>query len=227
MATEPISTMPSARRRTPIVVDGTGRGSSSRVNVPRVAAGVAVVAVCALVGLSVLSSVDHRRSVLMVTRPLTPGETLTAADVRVVRVTTEAGVRTIPASRLSAVVGRRAAMGLPAGSLLNPDGLASGAGLPAGTVAMGVSLKPGMYPSTARAGDTVIVLVVTNTTTGTAASDAAPAGGPVRAQVTRVTAAPASAGGSGSTVDLLVPEGDAARIAEAATAGRVVLAVAP
>jgi hypothetical protein len=191
------------------------------------AAGVAVVVICALVAWSLFGAADHRRAVLMVTRQVAPGQALTPGDVAVVRVVVGAQVHTVPAGEARSVLGRKAIFGLTAGSLLDPAGLTVDPGLNAGQVLMGVSLKTGMFPSTVRAGDSVQVLLVAGSAVSSSSAPPGSTVAPVAARVVEVDPPAANSGDSSTTVDLIVSKQASAAIAAAAAGGQVVLAVTP
>ncbi len=150
-------------------------------------------------------------------RAVNAGQTLTTADVAVVRVAAEAGVATVPASQLSSVVGRTAAVPLVAGSLLAPDELGAAAWPPSGQAVIAVPVKAGHAPSGLGAGTQVLVLVVP---AGPAGAGAAPSAGSGQGQVVQALATVVSieqaADQSGTTVaSLLLTTPNATRVVSA------------
>src|SRR5947207_114282 len=105
---------------------GAGRGPGGpvlrrRISKARLLLAVGLVLACALAGVMVAQRVDVRVPVLAAARGISAGQTVTAADVTTVKVAVESGVATVPASQLSTVVGRVAAVPLVAGTLLSPN----------------------------------------------------------------------------------------------------------
>jgi hypothetical protein len=189
------------------------------------AAGVMLVVICGLAAWLLFRGADHRRQVLVVTAQVAPGQVLTADDVAVVNVVVGPQVHTVAAGDINAVVGQKAVFGLTPGSLLDPGALTAGPAVDANQVLMGVSLKPGFFPSTVHAGDSVVLLVVPGSSSS--ANGAVPLGDdtPVEARVVRVRPPSANSGDNTTTVDLAVPRDASQAIAVAASANQVVLAV--
>ena len=115
--------------------------------------------VCALGFALVAGSVDHRRTVLALTRPVTVGQRLTSADVASVRVSAGSGVATIPASALNDVVGQTVAVSLPAGALLSRAELGA-VSLPAGQAVVALAVAPGQAPPDLAPGEHVTLVRV-------------------------------------------------------------------
>jgi hypothetical protein len=183
-------------------------------NRARVAGGAVVVGLAALVAVTLFTRVGDRRPVLAVIRPVAAGQTVVAADLKVVRVSTDPGVRTVAAAELSRVVGRVAGVALLPGGLLTPGQLASGPTLPPGSMVVGALLKPGQFPVGLRAGDPVrlVLLAASGTAAGSPANaDPAQAGGgnkasaPIQATVAAVEKLPDSAGTTAVSL-AVVPE---------------------
>ena len=91
-----------------------------RISKARLLLAVGLVLACALAGVIVAQRVDIRVPVLAAAHAISAGQVVTADDVTTVKVAAEAGVATVPASQLSTVVGRVAAVPLVAGTLLSP-----------------------------------------------------------------------------------------------------------
>jgi len=92
-----------------------------------------------------LSSTD-KEAVLALAAPVGRGEVIEAGDVRVVYVSSDDAIASLPRSESPAVVGRVAAADLPAGAVLNRDSVLPGAALGAGEAVVGLSLDPGQVP---------------------------------------------------------------------------------
>jgi hypothetical protein len=189
------------------------------------ALGVALIVTCALGGFFLFSRADHRYQVLVVARQVAPGQALTADDLTVADVTVGPQVHTVPAADLASMVGRRPVFGLTPGALLDAGSLTSDPGVNADQVVMGVALKSGLFPTTAKAGDAVEVLVVPSSSSGGSSASGTGAVAPISARVVDVIAPAANSGQSTTTVDLVVPKVFAPTVAAAAAAGQVVLAV--
>jgi hypothetical protein len=190
------------------------------------ALGVALIVVCALGAFFLFARADHRYQVLVVARQVAPGQALRADDLTVAAVSVGPQVHSVPAGDLSSMMGRRAVFGLTAGALLDAGSLTTDPGVNGDQVVMGVALKSGLFPSTAKAGDAVEVLVVPSSSSG--GSSPIGSGGvvaPISARVVDVQPPAANSGESATTVDLVVPKAEAATVAAAAAASQVVLAV--
>lgn len=193
---------------------GSGRGRG------RLAAGVAVLGVSALAAVALYGSVGDRQPVLAVARPVAAGQAIAAPDLTVVRVAADPGVRTIPASQRSRIVGRSAGVALAPGALLAPAQLADGPTLPPGSVVVGALLKPGQFPLGLRPGDSVLVVpLVPATQVALLGGPAADAAKPIRATVAAVEKV-SDAGGS-TTVSLAVVSELAPTVAAAGAEGRL------
>lgn len=193
---------------------GLGRGRG------RVAAGVAVLGLSALAAMALYGNVGDRQPVLAVARPVAVGQVIAAADLTVVRVAADPGVRRIPAAQRSRIVGRTAGVALTPGGLLAPAQLADGPTLPPGSVVVGALLKPGQFPTGLHQGDSVLVVPLGSTTPvamlGGQASDAAK---PIRAVVAGVENV--RDGGGTTTVSLAVVPELAPTVAAAGAEGRL------
>ena len=196
--------------------------SSTQRNRSRVAAGALILVACTLAAVVVYGRVGDRRAVLAVARSVDVGETLDASDLRVVHVSSEPGVHTVPATQRSRIIGRPAAVRLVPGSLLSPAEIGDGAGLPDGMALVGAILKPGQFPLGLAPGDTVALVAVPASGAGvvvTADSAAAP-------PTATVVAVDRAADATGNTaVSLQLPATAAPVIAGAGAAGRLNLVV--
>jgi hypothetical protein len=190
------------------------------------AAGVALVAVGAAVATSAALAAGAKHDVLALAKSVPAGRTLTAADLRTVRVAADASVATIPATQEGTVVGQHATVDLVADSLLTTEEL-GGAGVPgSGQALLGVALKPGQLPARplSRGDQAELVATPPNTTTSaaTGSTDSSAAVVPVTVD------AEGAAGSDGTTVVDLVLAADAApKVAAQAAAGQLVLVLLP
>lgn len=126
----------------------------------RVAAGVLLVVATVVV----FWQVDLRRhadaAFLATARPIAAGQTISDADVTVVRVSNASGLALLAASARDQVVGRTASAPIPAGTLVTSAQVGPAAWPPAGQAVIAVAVKPGRAPAGLTPGTTVIVLVV-------------------------------------------------------------------
>ena len=196
--------------------------SSAQRNRSRVAAGALILVACTLAAVVVYGRLGDRRAVLAVARSVDVGETLDASDLRVVHVSSEPGVHTVPATQRSRIIGRPAAVRLVPGSLLSPAEIADGAGLPDGMALVGAILKPGQFPLGLAPGDTVALVAVPATGAGVVATTDSAATPPTAT----VVAVDRAADATGNTaVSLQLPIAAAPLIAGAGAAGRLNLVV--
>lgn len=137
------------------------RTKSRRPKAP-VITGSVIVLVCAFAFVLTSMSADDRRPVLVVTKVVPAGHALQRSDVRVENISVTQGVRSIPASSLSSMIGRQVAVPLAPDTLLSPTQLGDVSGLDPGQVNIGLALKAGQFPPSLAAGDRVRVIDTTN-----------------------------------------------------------------
>lgn len=130
-----------------------------RVRLPELAIGLFVMVTFALGAvLWHLSSVDQSPA-LAIAADVERGETITAADVRVVYVASDDVLATLGEGQMSQVVGRVALVDLPAGTLVTRGLVADAVAIEVGDGVAGLSLEPGQYPALGLApGDLVNVV---------------------------------------------------------------------
>jgi len=185
--------------------------------------GMAAVVAGALLFLALYTSVDRRQAVLAVARPVAAGQVISAADLRVVRVSSSPGVQRVPAAQRSGVVGKTAAVGLVPGGLLSPSQLGATSTLQPGMAVVGMALKPGQAPTSLRAGARVQVV-------DTIKANQADQPKPIVLSTTAVVSSVAKADNttSGTTlVSLTLSSADAPAVAAAGLDGRLSLVVLP
>ena len=137
--------------------------------------GALLVGVASLLGAWILTSVNHRISVLVAARDLDPGTPLAAGDIRVIEIGRTDQLRAIQPSQQDLVLGRATRGPVPEGTVLNTD-LFTGRGevVPAGRVVVASALDPGAAPLGLRPGDPVRLFVAVRTSGGqSGAADAA------------------------------------------------------
>ena len=167
-------------------------GSTTR-RVPRLVVGVVLVVGCVAVFYVWSLQASGRLPVLALARDVAAGQLLTEADLRVVRVATGPDVASVPASRLSEVIGRPVALPVVAGTLLSPDAVGTAAFPGEGQGIAAVAVTAGQHPPSLTTGSRVAVLRTTTPTTPAApAAPVAPGGGP-----TQPDEAPGGVPGSG------------------------------
>lgn len=105
---------PEEEQEQPGVVPADGRR-----RVPVAVVAVLVAAGTALVFAVLWTNAGRRQPVLAVVAGVAAGEVVESADVAVVRVAADPGVRLVPAAEQASVVGQVARSDLPAGSLLS------------------------------------------------------------------------------------------------------------
>jgi SAF domain len=216
--------------------NGSGPGSRrpARLNAGRrrrpavVASGVALIAVGAAVAASAALSAGAKHDVLALRRSVPAGRTLTAADLRSVRVAADASVATVPAAAESSVVGQRTSVDLVAGSLLSTGEL-GGTGVPgSGQALLGVAFKPGQLPARplVRGDQAELVTTSANPTATNTAFGGVGGTGPTVVPVT-VDAEQAPATDGTTVVDLVLAADVAPKVAGQAAAGQLVLVLLP
>ncbi|MDG4795005.1 SAF domain-containing protein [Micromonospora sp. WMMD1082] len=180
----------------------------------RVAAGVLLV----LATVATFWQVDLRRNAahqyLAVARPISAGEVIAAADVRVVRVPNPQGLALVAAERRDQVVGHSAAVPLAAGSLLVSSQVGPAAWPPAGQAVIAVPVPEGRAPAGLTAGARVAVVVTANGAGGEQPAPPGGQGGAPRAVGAVVSIADTVHTG-GQVVTLLLADRDAEAVASA------------
>lgn len=200
-----------------------------RPNTPLAVVGALVVICCALAFAVSWSRAGHRQPVLVLAHAVPAGQVITAADVRVVRVSVDGPVNLVPVSREASVLGHPAAASLPAGSLLTSAAASPAADPAGGQASLGVAVKPGQYPPDLAAGQSVEVLAAPAAGSGPQGSPGAAGTAPalpVGHAVVVAVDAQASADGL-TVVELRVTQDAVPQVAAAAAAGQLSLATTP
>jgi len=163
----------------------------------------------------------ERKPVLAMASDVAAGQTIEAADLTVVRVSTEAGVTPIAASERDEVIGQVAAVDLLTGTLLIENAIGENRGLEPGAALIAVPVPVQELPSPdLEAGDRVIVYRTSSDLLEEGDISAEPIG------EGRVFAVEKGEGtGDTVSVSLAVDEGLASDIAAAIRANRIYLAV--
>lgn len=179
-----------------------------------VAAGVLLAALGGLGGVMAYQQASHSNQVVVVAHSVPRGEVVQSTDLSVVTIGPAPGVRTIPGDQLTELVGKQALVDLPAGSLVGTGAIGT-ATLEAGQVQLGLKLQAGRVPVQSLPAGTAVQLVQVS-------SDKQHTKGLVVDAVV-VTAPRTSTDGSSSLLDVAVPEGVSAEVADLAARDLIVL----
>lgn len=202
-----------------VVAAGAERRDPVRRRWGRVGGGVLAAVLGGWAAASFYLSADDRLDVLALSEPVGRGETVERSDLRVVRISSDTDVASVPAERLDELVGRVAGSDLAVGSLLAEDQLLAADERPVlpseATVGVLVGASEAPAPGLAR-GATVSVVV--RPSAGADGSVVAVSG-----WVAEVGSTEASTGDR--PVAVVVPAGDAPMVSAAAADGRVTLVV--
>jgi len=178
-------------------------------------ASLAALLLAALGGVWLWSAATSSVEVVVAKSTVPRGAVIAPGDVAIARVSLDPTVDSIPASQLSTVVGKRAALDIAAGGLLTPADIASETVPAKGETVVGLSLVNGMLPAIPlEAGDQVRV-VQTPGAQGQV-GDTPPV--TISAAVVAVTR---SSDGQTTLVDLLVRADAAPDLAARAATGKV------
>lgn len=130
-----------------------------RTRGPEVIVGLVVIIVFALGAVLLHLSAVDRTPALAVVGSVERGDTITAADVKVIYVSSDDALARLPESQLTQVVGQVALVDLAPGTLLSRSVVADRPSLDPGEGVVGLPLEPGGYPSLGLApGDRVSVI---------------------------------------------------------------------
>ena len=185
-----------------------------------VAAGIAIVVVGALLIAQLIHAGQTENRVLEVRSDVGRGEVIRDTDLVAVTVGQVGNVSTVPADQLDALVGKRAAVDLRSGSLLSAGAIGAADTVPApGKSLVGLKLAPGQVPIGDLTAGAKLRLIQTSALNGSAtATDAANTNG----QSWDATMAASTKGTDQVTlVNVEVKSGEAARIAQLASQGRI------
>jgi len=202
------------------VATATERRDPLRRRWGRIGGGVLAAVLGGWLAASLYLSADDRTEVLALSNGMQRFEVLERSDLRVVRLSSDTDVASLPASRLEQLIGRIAATDLAAGSLLVDDHLlgADERLVSARDAVVGVLVGPGDAPSSGLVRG-ASVMVVVRPAAGTSNSIVETSG-----WVAEVGAAVGSS--ADRAVAVVVPAEDAAAVSAAAADRRVTLVVA-
>jgi SAF domain len=186
-------------------------------NVAGILLGAVLVLFCGAAVAAFTASIGHRRSVLVVVRPVSAGSVIQDADLGEARLPPDPALRTVAASERSRIVGRVAGVNLVAGTLVAEAELSSGPQADANHGIVGLALKAGQFPTGLRPLDLVTVVETSP------ASSAGPVDATVLVTDAQVTSTGVAADGQSTTVSVLVPRTAAPTVAGAAARGQISL----
>ncbi|GAA4215276.1 SAF domain-containing protein [Actinocatenispora rupis] len=178
----------------------------------RLAGAVLAIGAGAGIAAGVAAATNPRTDVVVVSRPIVSGRTVSAADLRSAKVAVDDSVPTVSWDQRDTVIGQRASVPLAAGAVFAEWMVGPQRWPGPGQAVAAVTLKPGQFPPSIAAGSPVDVLFVPGPNTGSGARDSGTA--PDVAGV--VLSLRSSGAGDGSTVvELVVPLAGAQAIASA------------
>ena len=184
-------------------------------------------AMAALVCLGALGNVwlhqatTNAKQVVAARTMIERGSIITRDQLVTVQVGSDPALRSVPASALADLVGKRAAVDVAAGSLLTTDSTTDKQIPGTGHSLVGVGVMPAMMPGTKlMAGDRVRIVATPSQAGVPAATPGAPTS--VAAVVVSTFTGPDTTGqGAQTIITVDVPSGDAAQLAAMAASGKV------
>jgi len=190
-----------------------------------IALAIAMAGAGVLISAAVYGRAVHRVTVIMVTRPVSSGAVITAADLGTASVSVGTGIRVIPAAQLAQVAGDIAAVGLRPATLLAPADLTNAQPPGPGEVLVPVSVKPSALPASGLFPGDHVLVVATPGDQGQAGSSAGPPSltAPMPGVVEAVSDIPDADGLD--VIDLLVSNTAGAAVAEQVSTGQFELIV--
>jgi hypothetical protein len=189
----------------------------ARRNLRLLWAGVLAICLGGLGAAGLYLSVADTHSVVAVKRTVFRDQLITAEDLTVISLATVPGLETVAAERITEVVGTSALTDLVEGGVLSPRSFGAPP-LEVGKVRLGLKLAPGRMPAGALPPGTEVLLVAV-ARTAPDGSDLTP-----EASVTgRVASLPEALPDGSAVLDVVVPDGEAERVARLAAADRLVL----
>ncbi len=204
----------------PTINLGAAPDHTRKRRLPEMAAGLLLVAVCALGALWWQASSTERQPVLALRNAVERGQVIQLDDLQVVSIDTDQPIAVLADTRSAEIIGRVARTDLAAGSLVTPQQFSTSSSLGLGQGVVGMALEAGQFPSLSLSpGDAVSVVLTPSPGDPRALDDDVEATVLVeRAMVVEV----AEVGVQGGLfISIQVGEGDAARVASAAATNRV------
>lgn len=185
---------------------------------------VALIAAGGLGGAALYTATGQRVAVLALAREVQTGQTIGADDLTVARIELDPALK--PLSAASRVVGMRATTDLKRGSLLTADDVTSSSLVQSGDQVVGVAAKAAQLPATTlEPGWSVLLVTTPSAGSGTTTTSGKGAPAPTSYAATVVYAgAPDSTGQR--VVDIAVPSGEGAAIADLVASGKFAVVIA-
>jgi len=184
-------------------------------------------AMAALVCLGALGNVwlhqatTNAKQVLAARTTIERGSIITRDQLITVQVGSDPALRSVPASALADLVGKRAAVDVAAGSLLTTESTTDQQIPGSGHSLVGVGVMPAMMPGTKlMAGDRVRIVAAPSQVAGPAATPGAPTT-IAAVVVSTFTGTDTTGQGAQTIITVDVPSGDAAQLAAMAASGKV------
>lgn len=187
---------------------------------------IGLICLGAAVAAFAFTRVSNSHQVVAVASTIHAGQTIAEGDLRLINVSSDSDLETIPAGEQASVVGKVAQLDMAAGSVVTPESYGE-TSIPAkGEAVVGLSLTPAQMPSSSiSVGDNVSLVAVSDDSTGTFAETTDTIEGTVVG-----VSAPSVDGASGgdpqtgnSVVDVSVPASSAPGLAAKAANGKVAL----
>lgn len=177
--------------------------------------GVALVIVAVLAVVYVVNNMRETSQVLVMAKPVQQGQTISAGDLKTAEINSDSGLAAVPQGQQSQVVGRVAAVPLSAGTVLNPSDVTVGLIPGPEQSLVGITVSQDKMPAAELVAGDIIRLVDTPRD-----QDDSPAQGPIttEAQVVSTRLIPEQ---RMTTIDVLVPQGEASWVSARAATHRV------
>jgi len=184
----------------------------------------------AVVSAFAFTRASHAQQVVAVADTIHAGQTITSADLKLVNLSSDSDLQTIPASQQSTVVGQVALLDMAAGSIVTPESYGESVIPAKGQAVVGLSLTPAQMPAgSINVGDRVSLVAVGDEASGTFFDSAEVIEGTVVA--VSVPRADGTSGGDpqtgNSVIDVSVPANTAPGLAAKAAGGKVALVLGP
>lgn len=125
-------------------------------------ASLLLIVVSGAVAAAAFQTAGHKESVIAVARPVQQGAAITVSDLRVVRISSSAGVAVIPASMAARVIGMHASVALTPGSLVTLSDFSTHSTVESGEAIVGLALKEGQLPAEGVEGGEWVALILTD-----------------------------------------------------------------
>ncbi|MFE9575078.1 SAF domain-containing protein [Nocardia sp. NPDC006044] len=168
--------------------------------------------------LVVVHNMRATTDVLVLAKDVAQGHKLTADDLKVTTVNTDAGLQVVPRTMEYSVLGLAAARPLGAGDLLNAKMLANAVVPGADQTLVGITVAAGKLPATPLLPGDLVQLVDTPRD-----GDNAPVQAPITSNAQVVSVRLNSSNTQTTTVDVIVPPAEANWVAARAATGRVAI----